>query len=103
MKKERPWDGGPPPHPRREPRFDGPLTAARLRTLFRGCADFAERTVLLGGDPEKRTTVFLIEGQVRAERLSDFVLRPLATSELLRTADRRAAPPVVTGGADRLL
>lgn len=98
MKKERPWDGGPPPHPRREPRFDGPLTAERLRALFRGCADFAERTVLLGGDPRKRTTVFLIEGQVRAERLSDFVLRPLATSELLRTADRRDTLRMMTDG-----
>lgn len=80
-----------PPHPRQEPRFEGELTADHIRVVFRDCADFQERQVLIGGDPEKRAAVFSIAGQVRAERMSDYVLRPLATSELLRTATPEAA------------
>ena len=30
----------PPPHPRQEPRFDGPLTADRAAEIFGGSADF---------------------------------------------------------------
>ena len=44
-----------PPHPRQEPRFEGDLTADHIRFIFRDCADFGEREVLIGGDPEKRT------------------------------------------------
>lgn len=82
---------GDPPHPRQEPRFAGELTADYLRFLFQDCADFGERTVLIGGDPEKRTTVFFINGQVRNERMNDYILRPLATSPLLREASPEAA------------
>ena len=61
-----------PPHPRQEPRFEGDLTADHIRFIFRDCADFGEREVLIGGDPEKRTTVFFINGQVRNERMTTF-------------------------------
>lgn len=80
-----------PPHPRREPRFSGDLTADHIRFLFQDCVDFGERQVLIGGDPEKRATVFFINGQVRTERMNDYVLRPLATSPLLREATTEAA------------
>ena len=38
-----------PPHPRQEPRFEGDLTADHIRFIFRDCADFGEREVLIGG------------------------------------------------------
>lgn len=76
----------PPPHPRQEPRFDGPLTADRAAEIFGGSADFSRRTVLLGGDPAKPVEVLWIGGQVRTERACDYVLRPLAQSGELRSA-----------------
>lgn len=87
-----------PPHPRPEPRLEGPLTADYLRFTFRDCADFGERPVLIGGDPEKRATVFFLNGQIRNERMNDYILRPLATSELLRQATPEAAFRMMTEG-----
>ena len=87
-----------PPHPRPEPRFEGDLTADRIRWIFRDSADFGERPVLIGGDPAKRTTVFFLNGQVRNERMNDYILRPLATSPLLREATPQAAFRMMTEG-----
>lgn len=81
----------PPPHPRREPRFSGPLTAERMEEIFGGSADFCQRTVLLGGDPAKPARLLWIGGQVRTERACDYVLRPLLQSEALRAAGPEAA------------
>ena len=36
------------PHPRKEPRFDGPLTLKRLEQIFQDCVDFTKRPVSLG-------------------------------------------------------
>ena len=36
-----------PPHPRKEPRYDLPLTLESLETVFAGCADFSKRNVRL--------------------------------------------------------
>ena len=75
----------PPPHPRREPRLEGPLTAERAAEIFAGCADFDRRTIFLGGDPAKPVQLLWIGGQVRTERVCDYVLRPLVQSgELCR-------------------
>ena len=87
-----------PPHPRQEPRFAGELTGEHIRFLFRDCVDFGEREVLIGGDPEKRTRVFFIQGQVRGERLNDYVLRPLATSLALRAASPKSAARLMEEG-----
>lgn len=80
-----------PPHPRQETRFEGELTADYIRYIFRDCVDFEEREVLIGGDPEKKITAFSISGQIRPERMSDYVLRPLTTNPLLREASPEAA------------
>ena len=78
------------PTPGRSPGLRGPHR--RPDPLdFRDSADFGERPVLIGGDPAKRTTVFFLNGQVRNERLNDYILRPLATSPLLREATPQAA------------
>lgn len=76
----------PPPHPRPETRIGGPLTADRVATVFEGCADFGRRTLYLNNDPARRVELLWIAGQVRNERASDYVLRPLAQNEALRRA-----------------
>ncbi|HIT25866.1 MAG TPA: spore germination protein [Candidatus Enterenecus avicola] len=67
----------PPPHPRREPRVTAPLTADGIAQVFEGCADFGRRTLYLGDNPERAIEMLYIVGQVRNERASDYVLRPL--------------------------
>lgn len=76
----------PPPHPRQEPRIDRPLTADAVAGVFEGCADFKRRTVYLNNDPARQVEVLYIAGQVRNERASDYVLRPLTQNEALRAA-----------------
>ena len=76
----------PPPHPRREPRFECPLTADGIAGIFDRCADFNRRTLYLNNDPERQVEMLFIAGQVRNERACDYVLRPLTQNEALREA-----------------
>ncbi len=66
------------PHPRKEPVFDGPLTAENLTAAFANSIDLKNRTIHLAGDPQKEVRVFGVDGMVRTERANDYVLRPLA-------------------------
>lgn len=75
-----------PPHPRREPRFDGPLTPDGAAEVFTDCVDFSRRTVWLNNDSRKPVELMYIQGQVRAERASDYLLRPMAQNEALSRA-----------------
>ena len=76
----------PPPHPRQEPRFRCPLTADAVAEIFQDCVDFSRRTLFLGGDRERQVEALFITGQVRNERASDYVLRPLVQSRALQEA-----------------
>lgn len=76
----------PPPHPMGEPRIRCPLTADGVAEVFRDCADFGRRTLYLNHDPDRCVEMLYISGQVRNERASDYVLRPLAQDEALRRA-----------------
>ncbi len=76
----------PPPHPRKEPRYDCPLTADNIAAVFDRCADFNRRTLYLNNDPTRQVEMLFIAGQVRNERACDYVLRPLTQNEALRTA-----------------
>ena len=69
------------PHPRREPRYPGPLTLAGVEEIFRGCVDFTKRPVALEGGPT--LTLCYLTGMVKMERVSDYVLRPLAQDKSL--------------------
>ena len=51
-----------PPHPRREPRIDLPLSLESLERVFRDAVDFSKREVQLAGDPER-----VVEVERRAE------------------------------------
>ena len=75
-----------PPHPRREPRYSCPLTADAISAVFDGCADFGRRVLYLSNDPARRVEMLYVVGQVRNERASDYVLRPLMENEALRKA-----------------
>lgn len=76
----------PPPHPRREPRIPGPPTADNIAGVFRDCVDFKRRTLYLNNDPNRQVEMLFITGQVRNERASDYVMRPLTQNEALRAA-----------------
>jgi len=80
---QKPVDG---PHPRKEPRLTQPLTVAGLSEVFRDCVDFKKREVCVGGDTSHRLTLCYLEGVVRNERVSDYILRPIAQSEVLARA-----------------
>jgi len=63
------------PHPLPEPRWAQPVTADGLQAVYRENGDFRRRTVWAG---ERELTLCYIEGLVRLERVSDYILRPLA-------------------------
>ncbi|MDE6107844.1 MAG: spore germination protein, partial [Oscillospiraceae bacterium] len=67
-----------PPHPRREPRLEGALTAENLAGAFADCVDFNCRSITVGGNEAMRCQLLFVAGMVRMERVSDYVLRPLA-------------------------
>ncbi len=71
------------PHPRKEPRFPEPLSRENLKKVFEGCVDYMERTVYLHGNRKRTVTVCYLLGMARNERLSDYVLRPLAQDPAL--------------------
>lgn len=75
-----PVDG---PHPRKEPRLTQPLTVEGLTQVFRDCVDFKKRELCVGDDPARRLTLCYLEGVVRNERVSDYILRPIAQNETL--------------------
>ena len=52
------------PHPRREPRYPGPLTLAGVEEIFRGCVDFTKRPVALEGGPA--LTLCYLSGMVKS-------------------------------------
>ena len=76
-----------PPHPRREPRIALPLSLENLKRTFCGCVDFACRDVALAGDEARRITLCYLNGMVKMERVSDYVLGPMA-----RDGARAACP-----------
>ena len=87
-----------PPHPRQDPRFSGELTEEGIRFVFKDTVDFDQRPILIGGDPEKRATIFAIMGQVRFERLNDYILRPLVMDLRFREASPEQAFRLMTEG-----
>ena len=71
------------PHPLREPRYPGAITLARLEEIFRDCVDFVRRTVWVGDQPGRSLTLCYLSGMVRMERISDYLLRPMAQDQTL--------------------
>lgn len=74
----QPEQGKGHPHPLKKPQFDLPLNEQNLSHVFENCADYMVRTVYLHGDSQRQVTVCYLLGMARNERLSDYILRPLA-------------------------
>ena len=89
----------PPPHPRKTPRFSGALTLERVGEIFADCADYATRTVEAGGDGAPPITLCYLTGMVKLERISEYILRPIAQDETLERPDRREVYRRMVDGA----
>ena len=87
-----------PPHPRREPRLTGPLTPEGVEAAFGGCVDFERRVFWLNNDPDRQVELCYVNGQVRAERASDYLLRPLCANERLSRATLDEAYDLLKSG-----
>ena len=97
--EEYPWtETDVPPHPRREPRFPGALSVERIREIFQDCADFATRRVEIGGAGVPVTLCY-ITGMVKLERVSEYLLRPLAQDDSLEGGNRRSVYRRMAEGA----
>ena len=88
-----------PPHPRKEPRIDLPLSLESLKRFFSDCVDFAWREVDLAVDGENRVAVCYLGGMVKLERASEYILRPLAQDDSLRRLPLAEAFRRMAGGA----
>lgn len=87
------------PHPRKEPRLAGALTAERLAEVFSGCVDFNRRSIAVGGNENLRVELLFLTGMVKMERVSDYILRPLAQNKALGELDEGAAWARMSSGA----
>lgn len=88
-----------PPHPPPQPRYPGELTLENVKEIFSDCADFGSRTVLLHDDPQRQVTICYLIGMVRNERISDYILRPLAQDPFLSQVSDTAAYDLIRSGA----
>ena len=88
-----------PPHPRQEPRYPGTLTAEHLEEIFSGCTDFNRRSLAVGGDESRRMDLVFLSGMVKMERVSDYVLRPLAQDPALAQGSEADAWARMKSGA----
>lgn len=73
-----------PPHPRREPRIDLPLTLYNVESVFGGCVDFVKRPIALSGDESRTVTLVYLMGMVKMERVSEYIMRPMAQDPFLK-------------------
>lgn len=88
-----------PPHPRKVPRLEGGLTAENLARVFGNCVDYNRRSVAVGGNEALRAELIFIAGMVRMERVSDYVLRPLAQDRELGKLGESVAWEKMRSGA----
>ena len=88
-----------PPHPRKEPRLEGGLTPENLARVFENCVDYHRRSVCVGGNEALRAELVFIAGMVRMERVSDYVLRPLAQDRELGKSGESVAWEKMRSGA----
>ncbi len=79
-------------HPLTEPRWPQPLTADGLQAVYGENGDFRRRTVWAG---EQELILCYIEGLVRLERVSDYILRPLAQDGRLVGAAEEELPELL--------
>ena len=64
------------PHPRKEPAIPLPLTPESVKQVFEGCVDFDCRLLAVAG--AGTAVLCWINGMVKLERVSDYIIRPLS-------------------------
>ncbi len=67
-------------HPRKEPQYDAALSIKAIEEAFSDCVDFIKRGIQIG---EHRGYMFYVLGMARNERVSDYLLKPIAQTHKL--------------------
>jgi spore germination protein KA len=67
-----------PYHPRKEPKYDLPLTAESIKSVFAQAEDFVHRKVLLDGSTKWELDLFFIDGMVSSSTINESIIRPMA-------------------------
>lgn len=75
-----------PYHPRREPKYDVPLTPQHIREIFADCADFQAREISIGGQSDFPAHVFFLDGLISGGEVAENVLCPLTSPVRFGTA-----------------
>lgn len=92
MALERAQNAAESPHPLPRPRWAQPLTADGLQAVYGENGDFRRRSVWAG---KWELTLCYVEGLVRLERVSDYILRPLAQDGRLVGAAEHELPDLL--------
>lgn len=87
------------PHPRPQPKFDVPITAAEVKKIFSDCDDFEMRIVRIGLESRLTVCVCWLDGVVAAGDVSADILRPLTEDGRLAdvTGSREAVRRIEQG------
>ena len=87
------------PHPRPQPKYDVPITAAEVKKIFSDCDDFEMRTVRIGLESRLTVCVCWLDGVVAAGDVSADILRPLTEGGRLAdvTGSREAVRRIEQG------
>lgn len=68
-------------HPRKDPQYDAPLSPQAIEDAFSDCVDFIKRGIQIG---EHRGHMYYVLGMARNERVSDYLLKPIAQTDKLK-------------------
>ena len=66
-----------PPHKRQEPEIDLPVSLASVEQVFQNCCDFSKKEIEIGQGRASGTLCW-IDGMVRMERVSEYLICPLS-------------------------
>ena len=78
-----------PFHPRRDPKYTGPVCAETLCAIFSDCQDFEHREIYVGGNKHIRAVVCYLDGVVSGGDVAESIIRPL--TEAARFEDAHSA------------
>ena len=80
------------------PEYDAPMCGDSLRRIFRRCADFEERALLIGPEGRIAVSVFWLDGLISSEEAAESVLRPLTDPRRCGCADAAACFEALLAG-----
>ena len=80
------------------PEYSAPIGREALRTVFRRCADFEERTLFIGAEGNVEVYVCWLDGLISAAEAGENLLRPLTDPSRLGAADAEGCLALLLGG-----